>query len=193
MLTSSSTRPVSIVTAGCVLSILLFSIPCDAQETEPAAATESATSSQEAKKPGPTQQSSLPDPCALLTKAEAESILGGPVKDPQPNSLGGNKICDFNTIKLYGGIAPYSVHIAIAPETRQVWDAGKKLHADAKESHPVAGLGDDAYFLLDALTVFSNGRAINVTVMKDIDKPTHQKSVQDAERAVAEKILPRMK
>jgi hypothetical protein len=129
----------------------------------------------------------------LLTKAEAESILGGAVKDPQPNSLGGNRICDYNTVKLYGGIAPYSVHIAITTETQQQWDAGKKLHADSKESHAVAGLGDDAYYLLDELDIFSNKHSINVSVMKDIDRPTHLKSVQDAERAVAEKILPRVK
>lgn len=172
MLTFSSARSAAIVAAACSLFLV---------------------GSTEAGKAAPAQQSTLPDPCVLLTKAEAESILGGPVKDPKPNSLGGNRICDYNTVKLYGGIAPYSVHIAISAETRQVWDAGKKLHADAKESHPVAGLGDDAYFLLDELDIFSKGRAINVTVMKDIDRPTHLKSVQDAERSVAEKILPKMK
>jgi len=191
--TVSSLRPPSVVTAGCVLFLVSLSVACSRQETQSAAAKASADSSTATSQPAPVPQSRVPDPCALLTKAEAESILGGPVKDPQPNSLGGNRICDYNTIKLYGGIAPYSVHIAITPETPQVWDAGKKLHADAKESRPVAGLGDDAYFILDELDIYSDGRSINVTAMKDIDRPTHQQSVQDAERAVAEKILPRMK
>jgi hypothetical protein len=176
-----------------VLVLVSLSVACSRQETLPEAGKASANSGSAASQPAPVPQSRLPDPCALLTKAEAESILGGPVKDPQPNSLGGNKICDYNTIKLYGGIAPYSVHIAITPETQQVWDAGKKLHADAKESRPVAGLGDDAYFILDGLDILSDGRSISVTVTKDIDRPTHQQSVQDAERAVAETILPRMK
>jgi len=193
MRTFSSARAASVVPTACLISLVWFSAACGRDENQPAAAKASAGSSAEANTPAPVQQSRLPDPCALLTKAEAESILGEPVKDPQPNSLGGNRICDYNTVTLHGGIAPYSVHIAIVAETQQAWDAGKKLHADAKESHPVAGLGDDAYFVLDELDIFSTGRSINVTVMKDIDRPTHLKSVQDAEVAVAEKILPRMK
>ena len=173
--------------------LFLFSVACN-QSQGPSNATKASTgTSTETNQAAPAQESNLPDPCKLLTKEEAESILGGPIKDPQPNSLGANKICDYNTIKLYGGIAPYSIHIAITPETRKVWDAGKQLHSDPKEMRPVAGLGEEAFLVTDELDIFSNGRSINVTVLKDIDRPTHTKSVQDAEKTVAGKILPRMK
>jgi hypothetical protein len=137
-------------------------------------------------------QSNLPDPCTLITKAEAEEILGEPVGNPEPNSLGGNRICDFKTVKVHGGVLPYSIHIAITPEKQNVWDAGKKLHADAKELRPAAGFGDDAYFLLDDLEIRSKDRAININVMKAIDQPNHAKTVEAAEKAVAQKALPRL-
>lgn len=137
-------------------------------------------------------QNNLPDPCTLITKAEAEEILGEPVRDPEPNSLGGNRICDFKTAKVHGGILPYSIHIAITPEKQNVWDAGKKLHTDAKELRPAPGLGDDAYFLLDDLQILSKERAININVMKAVDQPNHAKAVEAAEKAVAQKALPRL-
>jgi hypothetical protein len=193
MLTISSKKLKSLTTVVLLLWLFLFSGSCTRNQSPIPSAKESANSSTDANKPAPAQESSLPDPCTLLTKAEAESILGSPVKDPESNNLGGNKICDYNTVKLYGGIAPYSIHIAITPETRQVWDAGRKLHANPNELHPVAGLGEEAYFVTDELDIFSNQRSINVTVLKDIDRPTHMKSVQEAEKAVAEKIFAKMK
>lgn len=163
--------------------------PSSTASTQPA--TNNATSNT-ATDAASSAQSNLPDPCTAITKAEAEEILGEPVGDPQPNSLGGNRICDFKTVKVHGGVLPYSIHIAITPEKQNVWDAGKKLHADAKELRPVAGLGDDAYFLLDDLQILSKERAININVMKAIDQPNHAKVVEAAEKAVAQKALPRL-
>jgi hypothetical protein len=136
----------------------------------------------------------LPDPCKLLTKAEAESILGEAVREPEPGSLGGNRICDYKTVTVHGGVLPYSIHIAIAGQSQQVWDAGKKLHqqSDAKEMHPVAGIGDDAYFLLEDLEIFTKQRDVSINVMKSIDKPDHARAVREAETAVAQKGIPRM-
>jgi hypothetical protein len=135
-------------------------------------------------------ESSLPDPCKVITKAEAEAILGETVRDPQPSTLGGTRICDYKTIKVYGGISPYWIHIAIAPEQQQVWDAGKKLHA--KELRLAAGIGDDAYFLLDDLYVLTKQRSVAINVLKNIDKPDHAKAVENAEKAVAQKAIARM-
>jgi Protein of unknown function (DUF3558) len=137
-------------------------------------------------------QTALPDPCALITKAEAEEVLGEPVRDPEANSLGGNRICDYKTVKVHGGVWPYSIHIAITHEPQNVWDAGKKLHADAKELRPAPGFGDDAYFLLDDLQILSKERAVNINVMKAIDKPDHARAVEAAEKAVAQKALSRL-
>ena len=122
----------------------------------------------------------LPDPCKLLTKPEAEAILGEAIRDPQPSTFAGVKICDYRTIKVYGGVLPYSIHIAISPQQQQVWDAGKKLHA--KEMRPVAGIGEDAYFLLDDLDVFTKQRSVAINVLKNVDRPDHRKAVESAEK-----------
>jgi len=159
--------------------------PSDNEPKQPPAAAANST-------PAADHSSNMPDPCKLITKEEAQQILGEPVRDPEPNSLGGVRICDFRSVKIHGGITPYSVHIAIAPETRNAWDSGKKLHMDAKEARPVAGIGEDAYFLLDDLDVFSKQLSMTINVMKDVDRPSHAKSVQDAEKMVAEKALPRL-
>ena len=181
------------------LLVALFSscIACNSNKSAPASATTtqpvtSNATSNTATNAASSAQNNLPDPCALITKAEAEEILGEPVRDPEPNSLGGNRICDFKTVKVHGGVLPYSIHIAITPEKQNVWDAGKKLHSDAKELRPAPGLGDDAYFLLDDLQILSRERAININVMKAIDQPNHAKAVESAEKTVAQKALPRL-
>ena len=195
MLTSSCSPHLSKMVM--LIAFFLSLIACSSNNKAPAstASTQPATnnaSSNTATPAASSAQSNLPDPCALVTKAEAEEVLGEPVRDPEPNSLGGNRIRDFKTVKVHGGVLPYSIHIAITPEKQNVWDAGKKLHADAKELRPAPGFADDAYFLLDDLQILSKERAININVMKAIDQPNHAKTVEAAEKAVAQKDLPRL-
>jgi hypothetical protein len=141
--------------------------------------------------PAPEKESGLSDPCKFLTRAEAESVLGEPVREPEPSTLVDVHICDYKTVAVHGGVLPYSVHIAISPQPQQVWDAGKKLYG--KQMRPVPGIGDDAYFLLEDLTVYTHQRSVNINVMKSIDKPDHAKAVEQAERTVAQKAIPRIK
>jgi hypothetical protein len=138
----------------------------------------------------PDKDSGLSDPCKFLTRAEAESVLGEPVRDPEPSTFGGAHICDYKTVAVHGGVLPYSVHIAVTPEQPQVWDAGKKLYG--KQMRPVPGIGDDAYFLLEDLLVYTRQRSVNINVMKSIDRPDHAKAVEQAERTVAQKAIPRI-
>ena len=175
-------------------ALLLPLAACNQSKNDSAAAPQPASASSTTTSSAASGNSSLPDPCTLLTKAEAETILGEAVRDPEPNSLGGNRICDYKTVTVHGGVLPYSVHIAIIGEQQQVWDAGKKLHqqSDAKEMRPVAGVGDDAYFLLDDLEILTKQRYVNINVMKSIDRPDHARAVQSAEMAVAQKVIPRM-
>jgi uncharacterized protein DUF3558 len=175
-----------------VLALPFVLTACNSKNSSPSASTKTQPDSTAPATSASSQQSTIPDPCKLITNEEAESILGEPVKDPEPDSLGGNRICDYKSVKLHGGIAPYSIHIALTPEKRQAWDLGKKMHTDAKEAHPVAGIGDDAFFLLDDLLVYAKGLDMNINVMKEIDKPDHMKVVQEAEKTVAQKVVPRL-
>src|SRR5438270_2725733 len=184
--------PRTVFVFASLLAASALLLACGSKSDSPANTYSTASPSSPAAASPASPQSSIPDPCKLITKEEAESILGEPVKEPEPNSLGGNRICDYKSVKLHGGIAPYSIHIALTPEKRQAWDMGKKMHTDAKEAHPVAGIGDDAFFLLDDLLVYAKGLDININVLKEIDKPDHMKVVQQSEKEVAQKIIPRL-
>lgn|GEM_PF-5008548 len=134
--------------------------------------------------------SAAADPCALITKDEAQGVLGEPVGDPQRSTLGSVSICDYRTLQVHGGVLPYSVHLALVPEGPSVWDAGKKLHA--RELRPVTDLGADAYFLLDDLDVHVGGQSLTINVLKSVDTPTHQHDVEAAELTVARAAIPRL-
>src|SRR5260370_2598153 len=195
MLMLSSRDQKSIVIAKYFLPavLLLCLAACNRNKDASAPAPESANSTAAAT-PATAGDTSLPDPCKLLTKAEAEAVLGEPVRDPEPGSLGGNRICDFKTVTVHGGVTPYWIHIAIIREQQQAWDAGKESFqkSDAKNMQPLDRIGDDAYFLLEDLDIFTKERYVNVGVMKSVDKPDHAKAVHDAELAVAQKAIPRM-
>jgi len=169
---------------------LLCLTGCNA--TKSSSSTVAQPESRNAVSAAPASDPGLPDVCKLLTKEEAGAILGEAVRDPEPGGIGGNKICDYKTVKVHGGILFYSIHIAIIPEKQQAWDIGKKLHSEAKELRPVAGLGEDAYFLLDDLEILSKQRSVTINVMKSIDKPEHAKAVEEAEKMVAQKALSRL-
>jgi Protein of unknown function (DUF3558) len=169
------------------LSLLFYGlIGCSSQKSTPAEPAQSG-----AIAGTPTEsKSSLPDPCKLLTKDEAEGILGEPIRDPEPGGLGGNRICDWKSVALHGGISPYSIHIALIRQSKNVWDAGKKLYG--KEMRPIPGLGDDAYFLTDDLQLYDKQLSITINVLKSIDKPDHAKAVEKAELAVAQRVVSRV-
>jgi hypothetical protein len=164
---------------------------CGRRESASAASQSTATGSADTATAATTPVAqTLPDPCSLLTKEEAQVVLGEEVRPPDQHSLGGTATCDYNSVKLHGGVAPYTVHIALSRESQDAWDAGKKMHA--KEMRPATGVGDDAYFLLDDLVIRSKGYDVDVGVLKAADVPNHRKVVDDAELAVARKVTPRL-
>jgi hypothetical protein len=176
----------SLLTAALLLSMAACN---QNQSASTAPAPRAAATAAPAAAPG--KDSGLSDPCKFLTRAEAESVLGEPVREPEPSTLVDVHICDYKTVAVHGGVLPYSVHVAISPQSQQVWDAGKKLYG--KQMRPVPGIGDDAYFLLEDLMVYTQQRSVNINVMKSIDKPDHAKAVEQAERTVAQKAIPRIK
>lgn len=178
----------NLVVALVPLALLLAA--CNSNNSSTSTASK-ADSGANAPAPAAPSEATIPDPCKLLSKDEAAAILGEAVRDPEPSNLGDTHVCDFKSEKLHGGIAPYSIHIALTPEAKKIWDTGKKLHT-AKEMQPVSGIGEEAMFVLDDLEVYAKGLSININVLKEIDKPDHMKAVQAGERAVAEKAIPRV-
>lgn len=186
---SSTSRSSRRMLALLCLTGLLWSLTaCSSQKSSSATPAQQSIGASTNTAAGP--KSTLPDPCKLLTKDEAEATLGEAVQDPVPGGIGGNRICDWKSVALHGGISPYSIHIALIHESQNVWDSGTKLYG--KQMRPVKGLGDDAYFLLDDLQVYDKQLSITINVLKSIDKPDHAKAVEKAEMAVAQKVVARV-
>jgi hypothetical protein len=182
-------QPRTIVSRRLAPSLLLLGsvAACTTQRSNPPQAATHARDTTPA--PTTTAQQSI-DACALLTPDEAQAILGEPVGPPERNTLGGTVTCEYRTTKIHGGISPYWVHIAVSPESQQVWDAGKTLHKT--ELRPVSGVGDDAYYLLDDLVIHVKQESVDIGVLKSIDTPTHKKDIESAEIAAAQKVVGRV-
>ncbi len=138
---------------------------------------------------------SNPDPCALLTQAEAEKILGTSISPP---TKGGSGECHYGEEGSSSEIVVYPMmlgfrskeefHAFVVKDTKEMnermKEGMKKTGATVKETavEPVSGVGDDAYYVEPSLLVLSRGRVLNITAGN-----------RDQAVAVAGKVLPRFK
>jgi hypothetical protein len=134
-----------------------------------------------------------PDPCALLTKAEAEAIVGQPLPPPSP---GGSGECHYGEEGSSAEIIVYPMplafkskeafHAFVVKDTEEmnarVKEGLKGTGATAQETtvDPVPGVGESAYYVSPSLIVFTHGRVLNITAAD------RKQAV-----AVAAKVLPR--
>jgi hypothetical protein len=134
-----------------------------------------------------------PDPCALLTKAEAEAIVGQPLPPPSP---GGSGECHYGEEGSSAEIVVYPMllafkskeafHAFVVKDTEEMnarmKENLKSTGATVKETtvDPVPGVGESAYYVSPSLVVFTHGRVLNITAAD------RKQAV-----AVAAKVLPR--
>ena len=134
-----------------------------------------------------------PDPCELLTQAEAEAILGTRIGPP---TKGGSGECHYGEEGGSAEIVVYSMmlgfsskeefHAFVKKDTDDMNARMKKglekTGATVKETavEPVSGVGDAAYFVEPSLLVLSRGRVLNITAAD-----------RDQAVAVAQKVVPR--
>jgi hypothetical protein len=137
----------------------------------------------------------FPDACALLTQAEAEAILGGPIDPP---AKGGSGECHYGA---QGGNAEIMVyvmplafkskeefHAFLVKDTKEmnarVQKEMKNTGATVKETtvDPVPEVGEAAYYVDPSLVVLKQGRVLNIIAAD------RKQAV-----AVAAKALPRFK
>ena len=134
-----------------------------------------------------------PDPCALLTKAEAEAIIG---KTIMPPTVGGSGECHYGEPGEADEIVVYPMplgfktkeefHAYIVKDTDEMnarmKENLKNTGAKVKETtvDPVPGVGEAAYYVDPSLIVFRGNRVLNIIAA-------------DRKRAVAvaAKVLPR--
>ncbi len=140
--------------------------------------------------------------CKLVTKAEAEAVLGEKVKDPSsgPASMQGGSICTYET--------PDSLsarHVTVRVESPNFdWNKykedrrieGEKMQPKRGRLRPVSGLGKEAYFARHVLHVLTDRGILTVIVFKDAADAAAGEEVETkaeaAEKSLAEKAVARM-
>jgi len=133
------------------------------------------------------------DPCALVTKADAEAILGEPL-DPAKNETSpvlGNKSCSYvatsqSSMKM-ANIYLGPLSLGSEPD---MWNGTKKMWRNTgKEIQPVAGLGKDAFLEPSGILQVLTSKCILVISVNGFKGETEK---ADAEKAFAQKALSRM-
>jgi hypothetical protein len=183
--------------AGVLLAISSFTA-CTQNNKAPSASGGSPSAQTSAAK------ASSPDDfaCTLVTKAEAEAVLGEHVKDPSsgPASMQGGSICMYES--------PDSLsarHVTVRVESPNFdWNKykearrieGEKMQPRRGRIRPVAGLGKEAYFARHVLHVLTDHGILTVIVFKDAadaaaGEETETKA-EAAEESLAQKAVARM-
>ena len=142
------------------------------------------------------------DACKLVTKAEAEQVMGEKLKDPDsgPASMQGGTICRYEAPDTMS-----AKNVTIRVESPNFdWNKykedkrveGEKMQPKRGRIRQVPGLGKDAYFARHVLHVLTDHGILTVIVFKDpadaaAGEDTETKT-EAAEKALAEKAVTRM-
>jgi hypothetical protein len=155
-------------TLGVVLTATISLAACRNREapapvaTEPVAGAPTAGSAAAATVPAGSAAPTAPTrtPCSLLSKAEAEAILGEPVRDPSAQSGG----C------AYFLVTPHRDTLASIPWVSVTWTQGTRANFDsavhayerAGAATPVPGVGDHAMTVEGFLFVLAGEHIISI-------------------------------
>jgi hypothetical protein len=100
------------------------------------------------------------DPCALVTKADAEGILGASLGEQERQTVGPFETC------IYGDDIGNYVQVQASDDvyTGSTFDDAMQAAAEELdiEAKPVSGLGDKAYWLVGVLWVQKGDVSLNV-------------------------------
>jgi len=197
----SSSACLSLGTLLLTLLAVLSLTACN-QGSKPAKESNSSASGTSAPSSASSGISGELDACKLVTKAEAEQVLGEKVKDAEsgPASMQGGSICMYES--------PDSMsarHVTVRVESpnfdwNKVKEAkrieGEKMQPRRGYIRPVSGLGKEAYFARHVLHVLTDHGILTVIVFKDtadaIAGEETETKAEAAEKALAQKAVARM-
>ena len=177
--------------SGLLLTVVLFAISCggasSAQPTTKPQATDQPSASREKTSAATVTKI---DACTLITKAEAEAILGEPAKDAEKtdNSIAGNLVSECK----YASANPASIK-AVAIRTSQ-WPTTlatkyefEQPKLSGAEGIDVPGIGDAAIYRSNVKTLFVlKGNVYMMVMLFEIDSAT------DSTKTLALKALSRL-
>lgn len=91
------------------------------------------------------------DPCVLVTGAEAEQVLGGPVETERPAEANNEYLATCRYVAMRGA----GVAVLVVKVSRQSGTAGfqnaRRMGEEGIAIQPVSGVGDDAFWVADPL------------------------------------------
>ena len=135
------------------------------------------------------------DPCGLLTKEEAEALVGEPVKSPAQqdtkNPLG-QKMCLYDTVSSSRLIQISVVRTTdMSPRVRKHGQSASKVYQTTREMldpvTQVPGVGDDACWGTPGLHILKG----EIYVLVSVGNTSRRENLELARR-IAEKVLPRL-
>ena len=191
------TSPLSIV-----LLVFLSVVACNQKQKTANNGSSNASSGTSASPSNTSSSSGDLDACKLVTKAEAEEVLGEKVKDAQsgPASMQGGSVCIYES--------PDSMsarHVTVRVESPNFdWNnfkeakriEGEKMQPRRGYIRPVSGLGKEAYFARHVLHVLTDHGILTVIVFKDtadaIAGEETETKAEGAEKGLAQKAVARM-
>ena len=145
----------------------------DEESTATPAATQTTSGTQapaETASPGAEETATAPpqasggeiEPCALVTQADAEEILGVSLGEQERQTVGPFETC------IYGDVTGNYVQVQVsdAVYTESTFDDAMQAAAEQVdiEAEPVSGLGDKAYWLAGVLWVQKGDVSLNFLV-----------------------------
>jgi len=192
----------SLIASLTTLLALLAFASCSSNNKPANSAASPARSSSAAPTSSSSSSSGEIDACKLVTKAEAEAVMGEKLKDPDagPASMAGGTIC------MYGSPESLSAkHVTIRVESPNYnWDKNKEdKRVEGENMRPnrgylrqVPGLGKDAYFARHVLDVLTDRGILTVAIFKDtadaIASEKTETKTEAAEKTLAEKAVTRL-
>jgi hypothetical protein len=118
------------------------------------------------------------DPCALVTKADAEEVLGVSLGDPDRQTAGPFATCSYGgeTMENY-----VQVQVSNDVYTADSFDDAMQFAAGQLDTElaPVSGVGDNAYWFADVLWVQKGSATLDILVTTP--KLTDLRLQEDAE------------
>jgi hypothetical protein len=184
-----------------LIALLTFTA-CNSNNKPTSAASPATSGSAPARSSSSSSSSGEIDACKLVTKAEAEEVMGEKLKDPDsgPASMAGGTVCRFESPE---SLSAKNVTIRVESPNFK-WDKfkedkrveGEKMQPQRGYIRQVPGLGKDAYFARHALHVLTDHGILTVIVFKApgdaVASEAKETKAEAAEKTLAEKAVPRM-
>jgi len=177
--------------------LLLVAVGCN-QNNSPSS---SAGSQSGVAKPGASGSKEF-DACTLVTKAEAEAVMGEHLKDGEsgPVSMQGGELCMYESPDTMS-----ARHVTVRIESPNFdWNKykeerrieGERMQPKRGRIRPVPGLGKEAYFARHVIHVLTDKGILTVIVFKDPGDAAAGEEVETktetAEKELAQKAIARM-